>query len=195
MGNPKFKIGDRLFYKGHLHCVVMDIIQENLSFTYEVNMSLNKKNKIVDEWELFENKQQANFGQTSKKNNKPEFVPEPMLFDSEEEAVEFYSKRDKLNLIMLEVKDLKKMIANLTEIVMKQNQDVEKTIEVKEPIVKDVLQNIIDNLRVGQKKTFNGYAFNKIKTCLRKSEPSGKDFHVIEKRKGNKIQVQVYRLS
>ena len=57
MGNPKFKIGDRLFYKGHIHCTIMDIIQENLSFVYEVNMSLNNKNKIVDEWELFEKKQ------------------------------------------------------------------------------------------------------------------------------------------
>jgi hypothetical protein len=34
MTKPKFKIGDRLFYKGHLHCVIMDIIQESNKALY-----------------------------------------------------------------------------------------------------------------------------------------------------------------
>ena len=189
MTKPKFKIGDRLFYKGHLHCVIMDIIQENLSFTYEVNMTLNKKNKIVDEWELFENKQQAHFANTSKKrNNKPELVVEPMLFDSEEEAVEYYSKRDKLNLIMLEVKDLKKMIANLTEIVLKQNQDVET--KTQKPIRNNFLENTINDLKVGQKKTFFNYSIEKIQEILTSPINNKKSFNVIKF--GKKCQVYRY---
>jgi hypothetical protein len=189
MNKAKFKIGDRLFYKGHLHCVVMDIIQENLSFTYEVNMTLNKKNKIVDEWELFENKQQAHFADTTKKrNNKPELIPEPMLFNSEEEAVEYYSKRDKLNLIMLEVKDLKKMIANLTEIVLKQNQDVETKCEKSKR--KSHLEDSINNLKVGQKRTFFNYSAEKIQEVLTSPTNDKKSFHVTKF--GTKSQVYRY---
>ena len=190
MTKPKFKIGDRLFYKGHLHCVVMDIIQENLSYTYEINMTLNKKNKIVDEWELFVNKQQAHFADTTKKiNNKPELVVEPMLFNSEEEAVEYYSKRDKLNLIMLEVKDLKKMIANLTEIVLKQNQDVET--KTQKPIRNNFLENTINDLKVGQKKTFFNYSTEKIQEILTSPINNKKSFNVINF--GKKSQVYRYQ--
>ena len=129
------------------------------------------------------------------KKNKSSFPPLPITFPNKDWGAIQQAEANEFSIYVKEVIELKKMIDNLTELVLKQNKDVEKTIEVKEPIVKDVLQNIIDNLRVGQKKTFNGYAFSKIKTCIQKSEPSGKDFHVIEKRKGNKIQVQVYRLS
>jgi hypothetical protein len=190
MTKPKFKIGDRLFYKGHLHCVIMDIIQENLSFTYEINMTLNKKNKIVDEWELFENKQQAHFADTTKKRNiKPELVVEPMLFDSEEEAVEYYSKRDKINLIIEEVKQLKTMIANLTEIVMKQNQDVETKGEKSKR--RSHLEDSINNLKVGQKKTFFNYSTEKIHEVLTSPINDKKSFNVINF--GKKSQVYRYQ--
>ena len=194
MTKPKFKIGDRLFYKGHLHCVVMDIIQENLSYTYEINMTLNKKNKIVDEWELFVNKQQAHFADTTKKiNNKPELVVEPMLFNSEEEAVEYYRKRDEKNIYISEVKELKKMIADLTKIVLKQNQNKERfsLVETKtQKLIRNILENTINDLKVGQKKTFFNYNIEKIQEILTSPINNKKSFNVIKF--GKKCQVYRY---
>jgi hypothetical protein len=185
MTKPKFKIGDRLFYKGHLHCVIMDIIQENLSFTYEVNMSLNKKNKIVDEWELFENKQQANFGQTSKKN-KFSFPPLPITFPTKDWGA--IQQADDFSIYVKEVIELKKMISDLTKIVLKQNQDVET--KTQKPIRNNFLENTINDLKVGQKKTFFNYSIEKIKEILNSPINNKKSFNVIKF--GKKCQVYRY---
>ena len=155
-GGNMFKIGDRLFYKGHIHCTIMDIIQENLSFVYEVNMSLNNKNKIVDEWELFEKKQNVfvdvetglkkqvkEIDKVKKKVGRPKknvtilpkshdekpIVLEHSYYTTKPKSIESIDieeleEYEKLSFLIKEVENLKKMIANLTELVLKQNKNV-----------------------------------------------------------------------
>ena len=101
-------------------------------------------------------------------------------------------------ILLREIHELKEMVEKLTNIVifMANEKKVDKSItNVKESIPKNVLQEKIDNMKVGQKKTINGYHFKKIEICVQNSKPSGKDFHIIEMSNGNKKQVQVYRLS
>ena len=67
--------------------------------------------------------------------------------------------------------------------------------KVQEPFVKNVLQTTIDNLNVGQKKTFFNYTLNKVNECVQQSKYQDRDYHVVEIPKGlGKKAIQVYRL-
>lgn len=192
MTTPKFKIGQKLFYKGHLHCTIMDIIQENFVFTYEINMTLNNRNKIVDEWDLFENKEKARF------KNEPKIKQPKNPFGFTDEALEIYKDKKMLHNLIIEFRELKQMIEKLNSLVtyMSSENKIDKSIEkFQEPIVKKTLQEIIDKLKVGQKKTFiNSHPFSSIKKCVEKCEYEGKEFHIIDISKGlSKKVIQVYR--
>lgn len=174
MTKPKFKIGDRLFYKGHLHCVVMDIIQEKLSFTYVINMSINKKNKIVDEWDLFETKEKI-FGKRTRKKQVSD-------------KVKLFGEVD----ILREIEELKGLIIDLTHMVLKKNiLEVErKLINPIKPIQVHSAENTINSLKVGQKKTFQNYSKEKIQEVLTSTINNKKKFSVINI--GKKTQVYRY---
>lgn len=102
-------------------------------------------------------------------------------------------------IILREIYDLKSMVQKLTSLVnyMANENKIDKSIsKVKKPIVKNVLQTTIDNLKVGQKKTFNNHSFRRINECIEKSKFQGRDYHVVELTKGlGKKVVQVYRIS
>jgi len=221
MNNPKFKIGDRLFYKGHIHCTIMDIIQENLSFVYEVNMSLNNKNKIVDEWELFEKKQNVfvdvetglkkqvkeidkvkkkvgrpkkNVTILPKSHNEKPIVLEHSYYTTKPKSIEFIDieeleEYEKLSFLIKEVENLKKMIANLTELVLKQNKNVSKT-KGEQSKRRSHLEDRINALKVGQKRTFFNYSMEKIQEVLTSPINNRKSFNVINF--GKKSQIYRY---
>jgi hypothetical protein len=183
MNKPKFEIGQKLFYKGHLHCTIMDIIQENFIFTYEINMTLNNRNKIVDEWDLFENKEKARF-KNEPKIKQPKFVP--------------YSPSDEFleqKTLKKEIKELKDLIERLIDYVVeiRFEKQIYKSRPIQ-PIVKNVLKETIDNLKVGQKRTLNRtYTLDKINDCINRFISKDKVFHIIELSKGSGTYVQVYR--
>lgn len=188
MTTPKFKIGQKVYLKGHLHCTIMDIIQENFVFTYEVNMTLNNRNKVVDEWDLFENKEQARF-KDEPKIKKPQFVP----YSPSDEFLE----QKTLNNVVQEINELKKMVEKLTILVtyISAENKIDKSIsKVEKPIVKNVLQTTIDNLKVGQKKTFGkSYTLDKVNDCINGLISKDKVFHIIALSRGSGTYVQVYR--
>jgi hypothetical protein len=204
MGNPKFKIGDRLFYKGHIHCTIMDIIQENLSFTYEVNMSLNNKNKIVDEWELFEKKQNVfvdvetglkkevkQVDKVEKKRGRPKknkfsSPPLPITFPNKDWGAIQQAEANEFSIYVKEVIELKKMIANLTELVLKQNKNVSKT-KGEQSKRRSHLEDRINALKVGQKRTFFNYSMEKIQEVLTSPINNRNSFNVINFGKKSQI--------
>lgn len=194
MTTPKFKIGQKLFYKGHLHCTIMDIVQENFVFTYEINMTLNNRNKIVDEWDLFENKEKARF-KNEPKIKQPKFVP----YSPSDEAKETFFVQKTLNNVVKEINELKNMVEQLTEFIVDNTNlnkiDKSRPIQtIKEPIVKNVLKETIDNLKVGQKRTLvKSYTLNKVHDCINKFISKNKVFHIIELSKNSGTYVQVYR--
>ena len=192
MTTPKFKIGQKLFFKGHLHCTIMDIIQENFVFTYEINMTLNNRNKVVDEWDLFENKEKARF----KNESKIKQPKNPIGFT--DEALKIYQDKKMLHNLLEEFRELKQTIEKLTILVtfMSSENKIDKSnTKVQEPFVKNVLQTTIDNLNVGQKKTFFNYTLNKVNECVQQSKYQDRDYHVVEIPKGlGKKAIQVYRL-
>ena len=192
MTTPKFKIGQKIFYKGHLHCTIMDIIQENFVFTYEVNMTLNNRNKVVDEWDLSEKKEKARF------KNEPKVEKEKDRFVAWHPNQDNFEKQKTLDLVSKEINELKQMVVKLTMLVTNianENKIDKSNTKIQEPIVKNVLQTTIDNLNVGQKKTFFNYTLNKVNECIQQSKYQDRDYHVVEipKRLGKKA-IQVYRL-
>ena len=181
MTTPKFKIGQKLFFKGHLHCTIMDIIQENFVFTYEINMTLNNRNKVVDEWDLFENKEKARFKNESKIKQPKNHI------GFTDEALKIYQDKKMLHNLLEEFRELKQTIEKLTILVtfMSSENKIDKSnTKVQEPFVKNVLQTTIDNLNVGQKKTFFNYTLNKVNECVQQSKYQDRDYHVVEIPKG-----------
>ena len=114
-------------------------------------------------------------------------------------VVENYTPSFDNGILLREIHELKEMVEYITNFII--SKEKENTLDFRnwkiaeEPIAKNSLQEKIDNMKVGQKKTFFGYSFKKIESCVQQSKPTGKDFHIIELSNKYKKQVQVYRLS
>jgi hypothetical protein len=120
------------------------------------------------------------------KKNKISFPPIPITFPTKDWGA--IQQADDFSIYVREVKELKEMIANLTEIVLKQNQDVETKGEKSKR--RSHLEDSINALKVGQKRTFFNYSAEKIQEVLTSPINNKKSFHVTKF--GTKSQVYRY---
>ena len=112
-------------------------------------------------------------------------------------VVENYTPSFDNGIILREIHELKEMVEKLTNIVsfMANEKKVDKSsTKVQEPIVKNVLKQTIENLKIGQKKTLNKYyTLDKVHDCINKFISKDKVFHIIELSRNSGTYVQVYR--